>query len=127
MQLNPIREPLGVDNRKWLGSRHGVANAQTVTIDGKKISAVVKDNVLPSGIPLKRGAGGKYEPVTAVGDALAGFLLTSQSAKQKDVDIVAPMLDRGRIRVKYLPEDIFDITTLTTPNPLFILTPKEGD
>ena len=47
MQLNPIREPLGVDNRKWLGSRHGVANAQTVTIDGKKISAAVKDNILP--------------------------------------------------------------------------------
>ena len=65
--------------------------------------------------------------MTAAGDVLAGFLLTSQSAKQKDVDIVAPMLDRGRIRVKYLPEGVFDITTLTTPNPLFILTPKEGD
>nr|DAT60095.1 MAG TPA: hypothetical protein [Caudoviricetes sp.] len=37
------------------------------------------------------------------------------------------MLDHGRIRVKYLPEGVFDITTLTTPNPLFILTPKEGD
>ena len=125
MQLNVVSENWGADNRKWLGSRHGVTNAQTITIDGSKISGVVKGGTLPSGLPLKRGDNGKFEPVTAAGDKLEGFLLTAQSVKHAGVDVVAPMLDHGRIRARYLPEGVFDIATLTNPNPAFVIVPKE--
>lgn len=125
MQLNTIREAWGVENQKWLGSAHATANAQTVTLDASKLSDVTKDGVVPSGIPLKKTGDGKYEPVTAVGDKLAGFLFTSQAVKEGAGDVIAPMLDHGRIRVEFLPEQAFDVTTLTEANPLFVLVDKK--
>lgn len=119
---------MGVENQKWLGSAHATSNAQTVTLDASKLSSVAKDGVIPSGTPLKKsaGSGGKFEPVTEVGDTLAGFLFTSQSFTAGSGDVIAPMLDHGRIRTEFLPEGAFDVTTLTTPNPLFVLIKKEA-
>lgn len=123
MQFNAVRETWGAGDQKWLGSAHATNAAQTVTLDGAKFAAFTDG--IPAGLPLKKGTGGKFEPVTAAEDTLAGFLFTDQSFKGTG-DVIAPMLDHGRIRVDFLPEKAFDVTTLTTPNPLFVLVKKEA-
>lgn len=124
MQLNAVQESWGSENQTWLGSAHATDSCQTVTLDGTKLAAFA-GKTIPSGIPLKKGDGGKFEPVTAAGDTLAGFLFTSQSWKGAG-DVVAPMLDHGRVKVDNLPEGAFDVTTLTTANPHFVIVKKEG-
>lgn len=118
MQLNLKSETYGNGDQSWLGSKHGTDAARTVTIDISKLGEFPQ--FVPSGIPLKEGAGGLYEPVTAAEDALAGFLLTDQSTNGGG-NIVAAMLDHGRVRAGRLPAAAFDITTLTTPNPAFVI------
>ena len=117
MQLGVRSSGGGFTSPGWLGSAHGTESAATVTIDGASLSAF--DKVIPSGIPLK-ASGGKYVPVTAAGDTLAGFLLTRQDFDGTG-DVVAPMIERGKVRVDRLPEEAFDVTTLETTNPLFII------
>lgn len=123
MQFSNKREGWTSDNQTWLGSAHGTDVARTVTIDGTTLADF--DGVIPSGTPLKAATGGKYAPVTAEADELAGFLLTPQSFTGTG-DVVAPLLDRGRIRVDNLPEGAFDVSTLTVANPLFTLIKKEA-
>lgn len=104
------------DSQSWLGSATGTTDASTVTLDGSTLSAFT--DVIPSGIPLKEGAEGKFEPVTAAEDVLAGFLLTPQEVVG-DEDIVAPLMWHGAIRVDRLPEAAFDVSTLAEGNPRF--------
>lgn len=119
MQFSNSVESYTTDNQTWLGSRHGTDVARTVTIDGT--AAAGFDEYIPSGIPLKLDdVTGKYVPVDDAGDALAGFLLTAQ-AFDGESDVVAPLLDRGRVRATRLPDAAFDVATLTTPNPLFVI------
>ena len=126
MQFMSKPKMFGSENQTWLGSRRGTSTGQTVTIDGTKLTAFAKEGFIPSGIPLKKSdSGGKFEPVAATSDVLAGFLLTSQSWEGEG-DIVAPMLDTGRIRLSRLPEKAFDVTTLETASPHFVLV-KEGE
>lgn len=105
-------------NQSWLGSRRGTFTARTVTIDGSTLAAF--NGAVPSGVPLKKNMDGKYAPVTDAGDVLEGFLLTPQT-KYGVADIVAPMIDTGRVRVNRLPDGAFDVSTLTAPNPRFVL------
>lgn len=106
------------DPQAWLGSATGTTDASTITLDGTTLSAFT--DVIPSGVPLKEGDGGKYEPVTDMGDALAGFLLTPQEVIGTE-DIAAPLMWHGAIRVDRLPDTAFDVTTLTEANPRFDL------
>lgn len=106
------------DPQAWLGSATGTTDASTVTLDGTTLSAFT--DVIPSGIPLKEGSAGKYEPVSAVEDTLAGFLLTPQEVVGTE-DIVAPLMWHGAVRVDRLPATAFDVTTLTAGNPRFDL------
>lgn len=110
------------DPQMWLGSRTGTTDAATVTLDGSALSGFT--DIIPSGIPLKEGAGGKYAPVTGTEDVLAGFLLTPQEVFGDD-DIVAPMMWHGAVRVDRLPTAAFDVTTLTVANPRFDIR-KDG-
>ena len=116
MQLIAASESWGSGNQTWLGSAHGTDVARTVTIDGSTISGF--DGVIPSGIPLKEVFGGKFAPVTAVEDTLAGFLLTEQSFTGT-ADVIAPMLWHGRIRADRLPAAAFPVDTLENANPQF--------
>ena len=118
MQLNVATEAWGSGNQTWLGSAHGTDVARTVTIDGSTSSGF--DGVIPSGTPLKSVAGGKYAPVTAAEDTLAGFLLTDQSFNGTG-DVIAPMVWHGRIRADRLPADAFPVDTLETANPQFVI------
>ena len=125
MQFNAVKEPWGTGNQRWLGSAHGTSSAQTVTLDASKLTKYKEAGMIPAGTPLKVAAAGKFEPVTAASDELAGFLLTDQSVAGAG-DVIAPMLDHGRIRVDYLPQGAFDVTKLTTPTPHFIFS-KEAN
>lgn len=104
------------DPQTWLGSATGTTDASTVTLDGATLSGFT--DVIPSGIPLKEGNDGKYEPVTAAEDTLAGFLLTPQEVVGTE-DIVVPLMWHGAIRVDRLPSAAFDVTALAETNPRF--------
>lgn len=118
MQLAPRFQVRGeVSDQKWLGSAHGTDNARTVTIDGAKLDNFTKQGYVPAGTPLTAGEGGKCAPATA-SDELAGFLLVDQPVNSA-ADVIAPLLDHGRIRVKYLPEGAPDVTAMPA-NPHFI-------
>lgn len=118
MQFSKSVEEYTTDNQTWLGSRHGTHTARTVTIKGSALGAF--KGFVPSGIPLKRDGDGKYSPVSAASDVLAGFLLTAQKFDGVG-DVVAPLIERGRVRVGRLPSQAFDVSTLTAVNPLFVL------
>lgn len=103
MNLNRRVETFGSGDQAWLGSRHGVGNARTVTIAATSITAEKFDGFLQAGLPLKAGTAGLYEPLTdPASDTLAGFLLTDQPNTGEDV--VAAMLDHGRVLVDRLPD-----------------------
>lgn len=103
MDLTVITEKFGGDKASWLGSRHAVTNARTITIDRSSLTKETHypDGYLPSGLPLAK-SGDKYKPLDE-GETLVGFLLTNQTVKTDGGDIVAPLLDHGRVIVKNLP------------------------
>lgn len=119
MQLGITKRGDAAHRPGWLGSAHGTDNAATVTIKAAALSAFAEAGYIPSGIPLAKDSDGTYKPVSAAGDTLAGFLLTEQAFNGTG-DLAAPMLEHGKVRVDRLPEAAFDVSTLTTPNPLFI-------
>lgn len=119
MQFTPKFEVTGdVTDQKWLGSAHATTNARTITIDGASLTTF-KNKVVPAGTPIKEAAGGKFAPATSTGDTLAGFLLVDQPYTGTG-DLIAPLLDHGRIRVNYLPDGVPDVTAMPA-NPHFIL------
>ena len=83
----------GSDDR-WLGSREGLATAQTVTLD----AAAFDGDVVKSGTPLTK-SGDLAVPYAGTGDLL--FLATDQDVSAGNS--VAPAIDRGRIRTAFLP------------------------
>lgn len=118
MQFTPKFEVTGdATDQKWLGSAHATTNARTITIDGATLTAF--NNVVPAGTPITETEGGKFAPATSTSDALAGFLLVDQPFSGTG-DLVAPLLDHGRIRVNYLPDGAPDVTAMPA-NPHFIL------
>ena len=118
MQLAPKYQVRGeVTDQKWLGSAHATDNARTITIDGTKLDAFTERGYVPAGTPLTEATGGKFAPATA-SDELAGFLLVDQPVGSTS-DVIAPLLDHGRIRVKFLPEGAPDVTAMPA-NPHFI-------
>lgn len=124
MQFNPKYEVAGEpSNQKWLGSAHASNNARTITLDGSKLNKF-KKSYIPAGTPVKALEGGKFAPVAEAADELAGFILVDQPYSGSG-DVIAPLLDHGRIRVDYLPEGAFDVTNLPS-NPHFIFV-KEAN
>lgn len=104
MDLTIITESSGGSTLSWLGSRRGTDSARTVTLDRASLtSEVVAAGLVPAGTPLA-SAGSKVVPYTgAAGQVLAGFLLTDQRVKPGGGDIVAPLIDHGRVIVGKLP------------------------
>ena len=87
-------ESFGGSDDRWLGSREGLATAQTVTLDG----TAFPDDVVTSGTPVTK-SGDLAVPYN--GTDLDGFVATDQDVTGGNTP--APLLDRGRIRTAFLP------------------------
>ncbi|AMU55751.1 potassium transporter [Mycobacteroides abscessus] len=111
MDLTVTTERFSSGNLSWLGSKHGTDAARTVTISRAALTAATHypDGYLKSGTPLAIVAG-KAVPFNASGsdgsEVLAGFLFTDQRVKAGGGDIVAPLLDHGRIVLSKLPSPV---------------------
>ncbi len=105
MSLNIISKKLGGGDQSWLGSRHGVENAQTGTLSASAFVAAV-DGVVPSGTPVKEQAG---KLVPAGSDAPLGFTLVNASVKHGDEPVA--YVWHGRIKTQKLP-----VATFTVPS-----------
>lgn len=108
MQFAPKYQVRGeVTTQKWLGSAHATDNARTVTIQADSLKKYAAKGYVPAGTPLAVGEKGKFKIYTE--GPVAGFLLVDQPFDGVH-DVVAPLLDHGRIRVDYLPEGTPNIT-----------------
>jgi hypothetical protein len=112
-QLQKTSETFGGTDQRWLGSREGTDTAVTVTLDHDAWAGKVVNGRLQGGEPIKITSG-KYVPYGGSG-SLVGFLLNDVPFRvdaTNKPDKVAPMLDRGRIIVKYLPSTVAANATL---------------
>lgn len=98
MSLNIISKKVGGGDDSWLGSRHGVVNAESGTLDA---TAFTGDDVL-SGTPVVK-SGDKLAPAGAA--APQGFVIGDHSVK--DGDAIVPVLWHGRIKADNLPVEGF--------------------
>lgn len=102
-------ESYAVDDQSWLGSRHGVGEAESITLDTSTFTAATHypDGFFVSGLPLQRNAtSGKYEP-WATGANLAGFLFGGVPAPDDTgIDVVAAMLDHCKVVTSRLPVSV---------------------
>lgn len=110
MDLTLRTESFAVDDQSWLASRHGVGEAQSVTLDKSAFTEATHypDGFFKSGLPLARlTATGKYVPYNGAGtggaETLAGFLFTRVRAPEGDVDPVGAMLDHCKVVASRLP------------------------
>src|SRR5262245_58526304 len=113
-QLGLRRESFGIGDLTWLGSRHGVDNARTCTVDVSAFVSAGKVNngYIKSGEPVKEATvGGSVLMVPYAGTGtLAGFLLTDVPVDPRldpaTSDAVAPLLDHGRVVLSKLPSTV---------------------
>jgi hypothetical protein len=132
-QLSPITENFGPGDQSWLGSRRGVDTAQTVTLDATACASLVTQGYIPSGVPLAYNPSTKkMEPYdhtgsggTAYKATLAGFLVADvpvvvAPGETGVGDIVAAMLDFGRIVTNRLPVALGTTTPTTTGQFVFV-------
>lgn len=106
--FNKVDTP--ADDLTWLGSKHAVGDARTVTIDGTALSDYA-DGYVPSGIALTEGSDGIFVPATNPAQ-VAGFLLTHQ--RHVAGRMVVPMLDHGRVIAAKLPEQSVDTAAISS-------------
>lgn len=124
MAFSFTREDTPADNLTWLGSKHAVGDARTITLDGTKFTALADKGIIPSGIALAEGEGGLFAPATDA-TKVDGFLLTQQ--KLKAGNIVAPLLDHGRIIAAKAPEQSVDVKTIDNPHFVIVGKSPAGD
>lgn len=117
-QLKRRTESFGGTDQRWLGSREGTDTARTVTLDYTAWSGKVHNGRLKGGEAIAYNtATEKWVPYASAGadgtNKLTGFLLNDTPVVADAGDIVAPMLDRGRIVLKYLPSAVGASATQT--------------
>ena len=103
-QLQKTSETFGGADQRWLGSREGTDTARTVTLTYASVVSKAENGRLKGGEPVKV-SGGNYVPYAGTG-SLVGFLLNDVPFREDAGDVVAPLLDRGRIHVNYLPSAV---------------------
>lgn len=103
-QLQKTTETFGGTDQRWLGSREGMDTCETVTLDHNSWTGKVVNGRLKGGEPIKITSG-KYVPYAGTG-SLVGFLRNDVPFRVGSGDKVVPMLNRGRIIVKYLPSTV---------------------
>lgn len=110
-QLVRRTETFGGSDYRWLGSKDGTTEARTVTLDYSSWTGKVDTGRLQGGEAIAYDTStDKWVPYAANGsndtNKVQGFLLNDVPVVTGAGDIVAPMLDEGRIIVKYLPSTV---------------------
>jgi hypothetical protein len=64
MNLGIRKQTFGNEDQSWLGSKVGTNDAKSCTLDAAACIAITEfaAGTVPSGIPLKRAASGRYAP-----------------------------------------------------------------
>ena len=76
MDLKQKTETIGFnDNQDWLGSRHGVDTAETVTLDAANLLAAYPSGEVPSGVEIGLTNTGRHVLGHDSGTSDHGFLL----------------------------------------------------
>lgn len=121
MQLGLTTEQWGVDDQSWIGSRHGLNNGRSVTLKTSSFTEATHypDGFLKSGIPLVDEGDGTYG-LWATGGTVAGFLLTWVPVKDPTKNIVAAMLDHGRVVSANLPVAVDAAGKASNPHIIFV-------
>lgn len=101
MALGIRTESYGGGDDSWMGSRHGIDTAQTVTLDASAFT--VTENVVKSGYPIaiEAGLAVPFDPTPTTGNTLYGFVIGDHDITNGDTP--APALERGRVKVAKLP------------------------
>ena len=114
-QLAPRTESFGAGDQSWLGSRHGVDVAKSVTLDPTDWSAKISDGRIKSGEPyaLVAGLAIPYDAEDEVSEGvagpaatLAGFVLTDQPVASGAGNVTFPGVWHGRIILSNLPSTV---------------------
>lgn len=108
MSLSITTESYGGGDFSWLGSSHGVANAQSGTLSAAAFPAgAFADGVVPSGQPVAL-VGGVFVPYNAAGadgsQNLRGFVIGNQSVANGDT--TAGILEHGFVVLANLPATV---------------------
>jgi hypothetical protein len=116
-QLQRTSETFGGTDQRWLGSREGTDTARTVTLDHDSWTGKVVNGRLKGGEAVALNSStSKYVPYASGGsndtNKIVGFVLNDVPFKVNSGDKVVPLLDRGRIIVKYLPSTVAATATL---------------
>ena len=110
MYLQQRTESWGTDDKRWLGSRHGIGECPSITLDKSTFTSGTHypDGYFKSGIALGKITASKkfgpYDnPATDGREVLAGFLYAPVPAPATDIDPNGAMLDHGKVVPAYLP------------------------
>ena len=110
-QLQRRSETFGGTDQRWLGSREGMDQCRTVTLDDAAWAAKVENGRLRGGEAIaQRSDNNKWVPYASGGatgtGTLVGFLRNDVPFREGEGDNVVPMLDHGRIIINYLPSAV---------------------
>ena len=107
MDLAPKRTDYTSDSKEWLGSAHGVDNADPVTLDAALMLAVFTDGNVPSGVVLGRvtatGRYGPYNNAAVDGREVARGHLFNPMKVETGRNVVGAMLRHGHVVEAKLP------------------------
>lgn len=117
-QLSPRVETFGAGDQSWLGSDHGVDAARTVTINVTAAASKIASGVIKGGEALGKitatGLYAHYNSAASDGtEVLAGFLLQDTPVVTGAGNVVAPLLDHGRVVLSKLPSTVAANATTT--------------
>lgn len=104
---------------RWLGSRHGIWDGRTETLDVSKFTKATHypKGFIPSGTPvsLVDGVVAPYD-----GTTLAGHIFTDQVIAEGDTRALVPVLDHGRVVTKFVPGNFEAPATQPNTNIVYL-------
>lgn len=110
MDLAITVESIGQDDQRWLGSAHGTANGDSITLDASAFTAGTHypNGYLPSGTCVSLNTStNKYGPYTTGGvngtGTAAGYLLTPVQIKTGTSTPSGALFWHGEVITAYLP------------------------
>lgn len=108
MALGIKTESYGGGDMTWLGSRHGVDTATTITLDASAFT--VDDDIVPSGYPVQKSSTpGLADPYDDEAGTLYGFVIGDHDISGGDTPVA--VVWHGRINVANVPVAGFEAPT----------------